>query len=69
MTLLERLKRNLRTYNEEAGHEFKVALSIGAIEIDHEEVWHIEDQMARADEMMYREKRKKKGRMKVASKI
>ena len=67
-TLLERLEGNLRSYNEEAGQEFTVALSIGAVEIDHEEAWHIEDQMARADEVMYREKRKKKGRMKVASK-
>src|ERR1044072_5302601 len=55
-TLLERLEQKIRSYNEEAGQEFTVALSIGAVEIDHEEAWHIEDQMARADEVMYREK-------------
>lgn len=59
--LVERLRRNLSEYNEMSGHKFKIELSIGAVEIDHEQVWSIEDQMARADEVMYREKRKKKG--------
>lgn len=60
--LVERLQRNLSEYNEMSGHKFKIELSIGAVEIDHEKAWSIEDQMARADEVMYREKRKKKGR-------
>ena len=64
--LLARLKQNLRSYNAERGHEFTVGLSIGAVEIDHEEGLNIEDQMARADEVMYREKRKKKEETKVA---
>ena len=59
--LVERLRRNLSEYNEMSGHKFEIELSIGAVEIDHEQVWSIEDQMARADEVMYREKRKKKG--------
>jgi diguanylate cyclase (GGDEF)-like protein len=59
--VLERLRRNLHAYNEMSGHKFTLALSIGAVEIDHERAWSIEDQMARADEVMYREKRKKKG--------
>lgn len=59
--VLERLRRNLHAYNETSNHEFTLALSIGAVEIDHEHAWSIEDQMARADEVMYREKRKKKG--------
>ena len=64
--LLERFRRNLRNYNEEGHHEFTVALSIGAIEIDHRHKVNIEDQMARADEVMYLEKRKRKGRQESA---
>jgi diguanylate cyclase (GGDEF)-like protein len=59
--LLERLQRNLHRYNEEDHHEFTIALSIGAVEIDHQHKVNIEDQMARADEVMYLEKRRKKG--------
>lgn len=59
--VLERLRHNLHEYNEASGHEFTIALSIGAVEIDHGQAWTIEDQMARADEVMYREKREKKG--------
>lgn len=59
--VLDRLRRNLRSYNEQRKHEFIVALSIGAVEIDHERGWNIEEQMARADEVMYRDKRRKKG--------
>jgi len=59
--VLERLRRNLDAYNESGNDEFTLALSIGAVELDHEEPWSIEDQMARADEVMYREKREKKG--------
>ena len=62
--VLERLRTNLRAYNEASEHEFTIALSIGAVEIDHKDAWSIEDQMARADEVMYREKRGKKSREK-----
>lgn len=55
--VLARLRRNLHAYNQMSGHKFTLALSIGAVEIDHEQAWSIEDQMARADEVMYREKR------------
>jgi len=41
-------------------------LSIGAVEIDHRHKVNIEDQMARADEVMYGETRKKKGRLESA---
>jgi diguanylate cyclase (GGDEF)-like protein len=55
--VLERFRRNIQAYNEAHNHEFTIALSIGAVEIDHEHAWSIEEQMARADEVMYREKR------------
>jgi diguanylate cyclase (GGDEF)-like protein len=67
--LLDRLEQSLQSYNEEGKHEFTIALSIGAVEIDHEEGLNIEDQMARADAVMYREKRKKKEGTKVASRM
>ena len=66
-TLLERLEQNLRNYNEQGPHDFTLALSIGAVEIDHHEGANIEDHMARADEVMYQEKRKKKARQEVVS--
>lgn len=59
-TVLDRLRKNLQAYNDESAQEFTLALSIGAIEIDHEQGLSIEDQLARADEVMYREKREKK---------
>ena len=65
--VLERFRRNLQAYNEARNHEFTIALSIGAVEIDHEQTWSIEDQMARADEVMYREKRATKEAQKVLS--
>jgi len=64
-TLLDRLERNVCSYNEETEREFTLALSIGAVEIDHEERLDIQDQMARADELMYLQKRKKKWRQEV----
>jgi diguanylate cyclase (GGDEF)-like protein len=68
-TLLDRLEQSLHNYNEAGNHEFTIALSIGAVEIDHEEGLNIEDQMARADAVMYREKRKKKEGTKVVSRM
>jgi len=58
--LLERLRRNVRSYNEENNHEYTIALSIGAVEITPEQELSIEDHMARADELMYEEKRRRK---------
>ena len=58
--LLERLEQNLCHYNEENDREFTVAFSVGAVEIDHRRNVNVEDQIARADEVMYLEKRKKK---------
>lgn len=58
--LIERLRKNLNEYNDEHRHRFELSLSIGAVEIEHKEGLDLQDQMARADEAMYREKRGKK---------
>lgn len=58
--LIERLRNNLKAYNEARDHPFELSLSIGAVEIDHNYEFGIEDQMAKADAEMYREKRQRK---------
>lgn len=55
--LIERLRSNLETYNYAGHHPFQLSLSIGAVEIDHTFDFGIEDQMAKADAEMYRDKR------------
>jgi len=57
--ILERLHENIRAYNQEAGHPFPLSLSIGAIAVDHRSSLTIEEQMAQADNAMYKEKRNK----------
>ena len=58
--MIERLRNNLSTYNEAGHHPFPLALSIGAVEINDTSEMAIEEQMARADEAMYREKKGKR---------
>jgi diguanylate cyclase (GGDEF)-like protein len=55
--IIERLRKNLKAYNEAGHHRFQLSLSIGAVEIDHTYEFGIEDQMAKADAEMYRDKR------------
>lgn len=64
--LLERLRRNLQLYNKRDELDFQLSLSIGSIEIDHKDELSIEELMARADEMMYQEKRRRKRRLQPA---
>jgi diguanylate cyclase (GGDEF)-like protein len=58
--LIERLRNNLKAYNEGGDHPCQLSLSIGAVEIDHNYEFGIEDQMAKADAEMYRDKRQRK---------
>ena len=58
--LIERLRNNLTAYNEAGDHQFQLSLSIGAVEIDHTYEFGIEDQMAKADAEMYRDKNEKR---------
>ncbi|HET6979130.1 MAG TPA: diguanylate cyclase [Pyrinomonadaceae bacterium] len=58
--LIERLRNNLVAYNKAGHHQFEVALSIGAVEIDHTYDFGLEDQMAKADAEMYRDKNERR---------
>ncbi len=59
--IIRRLERNLEEFNEEHD-EFRLSLSIGMVEVDHDSQLSIEEQIAQADRAMYRDKRGKKGR-------
>jgi len=58
--IIERLHSNLQLYNDERHHDFQLALSVGAVDIDPMSEVDIREQMGRADEAMYREKGHKK---------
>lgn len=58
--MIERLRHNLQSYNKKGLHAFQLSLSIGAVEIDQDDGLEIQEQMARADAAMYREKRGKR---------
>jgi diguanylate cyclase (GGDEF)-like protein len=63
--IIERLRNNLTIYNEAGHHPFQLSLSIGAVEIDHTYEFGIEDQMAKADAEMYRDKRDRRAQDRV----
>jgi len=58
--LIERLRNNLAAYNEAGHHQFQLSLSIGTVEIDHTHEFGIEEQIAKADAEMYRDKNEKR---------
>jgi diguanylate cyclase (GGDEF)-like protein len=53
------LEENLRAYNEQANREYQLALSVGAIVIDSSTDLNLEQLIARADQIMYEQKRSK----------
>lgn len=61
--IIERLRNNLKVYNDAGHHPFQLSLSIGAVEIDHTYEFGIEDQMAKADAEMYRDKRDRRAQL------
>lgn len=63
--IAQRLQRNLDEYNQRNG-EFHLSLSVGMVEVDHNSHLDIEEQIAQADRAMYRDKRGKKGRDRLA---
>ena len=58
--IIDRLRNNLKVYNQAGLHPFELGLSIGAVEFDHTNLIVIEEQMAKADEAMYRDKRQRR---------
>ncbi|HEY7783758.1 MAG TPA: diguanylate cyclase [Pyrinomonadaceae bacterium] len=55
-----RLQENLRYYNQHSGRAYKLALSVGTTCVNVNDDVDIEELIERADEIMYREKRRKK---------
>lgn len=56
--LHERLEGHLAEYNQVAAHPHKLSLSVGTAQLDGSEGHSLESQLARADNRMYRDKRK-----------
>lgn len=58
--LMERLRKNLDLYNQNANRAFKLSFSMGAVGYDPEAPVSIETLLVQADNMMYEEKQRKK---------
>ena len=63
--IVRRLQRNLEEFNQR-NHEFHLSLSVGMVEVHYDSLLNIEEQIAQADRAMYRDKRGKKGRDRLA---
>jgi len=59
--LLERLRENVREFNEKSRESYRLSISVGAARFDGEGRIRLDDLLAEADEMMYEEKRTKRG--------
>ncbi len=57
-----RLLENLKDYNKQKGRPFNLSLSVGVVHFDPESNGSIEELLARADEAMYTDKQRRKGR-------
>lgn len=55
-----RLWENLRLHNEQGTHQYKLALSIGAVRVDPGDTSTVEELTTRADQEMYKHKRGKR---------
>lgn len=60
--LASRLQANVDLYNAHKGRRYKLSLSVGVASYDPEQPCSIEELMARADELMYEQKRGKRVR-------
>lgn len=59
--ILNRLQTKISGYNEQKNHPFNLSLSVGITPIDLSETATIEELLVRADQLMYEQKRQKKG--------
>ncbi len=59
--ILNRLQTKINDYNRQKNHPFDLSLSVGIIPIDLSKTTTIEELLVRADQMMYEQKRRKKG--------
>jgi len=60
LKLTNRLRENLRIYNEQGSQLYQLSLSVGAVSVDYRNNVTIEQLISRADEAMYHDKRRKK---------
>ena len=56
-----RLINNMETYNNEAGRDYNLSMSIGIIHFDHERSTTVDELLSRADTLMYKNKKRKRG--------
>ncbi|UCD85198.1 MAG: GGDEF domain-containing response regulator [Deltaproteobacteria bacterium] len=56
---INRLQNKLKVYNNKGDHRYKLSLSIGIAQYDPKNPCSIEDLLARADRLMYEQKRSK----------
>lgn len=57
--LVERLQQNLQTFNEENKRDYHLGLSVGFICVEPNEITSIEELIAKADALMYEQKKRK----------
>jgi diguanylate cyclase (GGDEF)-like protein len=60
-TVRKRVDENLAVYNKGAGKGYRISMSVGAVAFDCRTPVSIEDLLGRADEVLYAEKKKRKG--------
>jgi diguanylate cyclase (GGDEF)-like protein len=60
-TVRKRVDENLALYNKGAGKGYSISMSVGAVAFDFRAPVSIEDLLGRADEVLYAEKKKRKG--------
>src|SRR5205814_807407 len=58
--LVHRLADNLQSYNAARQHPYELSLSIGALSVEHHAQVTIQELLAKADEIMYQDKRSKR---------
>jgi diguanylate cyclase (GGDEF)-like protein len=59
--IMERVKKNIEEVKASEPHEFDFSLSFGVLTPEPGEEFHIEQLIEKADELMYEEKKRKKG--------
>lgn len=58
--IAQRFQDNIAAYNAKRSKPYELSISIGAVECPPDEAYFIEEMLARADELMYRQKAERK---------
>jgi diguanylate cyclase (GGDEF)-like protein len=59
--LLDRLQKNIKALNSMEGRTYEISLSIGSVYVDCESSLSINEMLAKADALMYDQKKQKSG--------